>query len=373
MIRARAYPDGLPFRVYERQGKLKYSIGYKLPSGRWAFRYQCDATDTAQIRALRRQAIEESARVSNDMPIGGFAGLVDAWFEWQDELPDNDERKRAASTIAENRREAAMLKGAWGEFDVGAITRAMGYDYLDACLKAVDGEGNPRPRPEKGNKEIALARLILEFGIRKGMLETNPLDGIQHNKVKKAPKRYVTHEQLECALIAGRWLGGPYHIIALALKTAWLCVRRSVEVRRIARDAIRDEGIYWHDGKDPSKPPVLIEWSPELRATIEEVKAIQRNSLAGSFLLFGNMQGQQYTKTGWGKLLGTLMACAEEVAGVMEVEFEHFSLQDCRPKGVSDKLERGDTDTQDATLHTDGKMIARIYDRRQLRKATPAA
>jgi hypothetical protein len=35
-------------------------------------------------------------------------------------------------------------------------------------------------------------------------------------------------------------------------------------------------------------------------------------------------------------------------------------------------LERGDIDTQDATLHSDGKMIAQIYDRRRTRKASPA-
>lgn len=364
MIRRRDTPDGLPFRVYERLGKRVYSVGYKMRSGIWAFRFNCPIGDVAQIRELRRRAIEESSRVIEDRPAAGFKALVDAWFTWQEELKHTDARKRADSTIAANRSEAANLVKAWGHLDLEDITRTMGYEYLEACAAA--------ERPEKGNKEIALARLILEFAIRKGLLAANVLDQLTKNKRVAAPKRYVTHDELEIVVATGRALGGPYLIIALALKTAWLCVRRSFEVRQVTRDAIKDVGIVWTDSKHPHKPAITIEWSPELRETIAEVLAIKRNHVSGTFLLFGNMRGQAYTKPGWGKLLGTLMASAELLAQALELELRHFSLQDCRPKGVTDKLERGDTDTQEATLHTDGKMIARVYDRRSHKKATPA-
>jgi site-specific recombinase XerD len=364
MIRARNTPDGLPFRVYERYGARLYSIGYKMKSGRWAFKYRCLVDDANQIRKLRRDAIEESTRIIEDIPEGGFKGLVDAWFEWQEALPETSANKRQPSTIDENRREAAMLLKSFGHLEVAEITRTMGYQYLEAHQDA--------GRPLKANKEIALARLILEYAIRKGMIESNPFHKITHNKVIEQKKRYVTDDEMEIVQIAGKWAGPTYEIIALALKTAYLCVRRSVEVRKIARDSITDTGIVWTDSKDQNKPKILIEWSPELRETIDKVLAIKRNNLAGSFLLFGNLNGQRYTKSGWGKLLGTLMADAEELARAMELPFEHFSLQDCRPKGVSDKLAAGHTDTQDATLHSDGKMIARIYDRRANKKATPA-
>lgn len=364
MIRARKSADGLPFRVYERYGERLYSIGYKMKSGRWAFRYRCPVDDAAQIQKLRRNAIAESARVVDDMPTGGFAGLVDAWFEWQEGLPEGSAKKRKDSTIAENKNEARLLKADWGHFDVHEITRTMGYDYLEAYEET---------RPEKANKEMALARLILEYAIRKGLISTNPLDKLERNKRVEGPKRYVTDDEMAIVVATGRELGGPYHIIALALKTAWLCVRRSVEVRAIGRDAIQAAGIVWSDSKHPNKPKVTIEWSPELRETIDEVLKIERNNLAGSWLLFGNLQGQRYTKSGWGKLLGTLMASAEEMAEALELPFEHFSLQDCRPKGVTDKLEAGHTDTKDATLHSSEAMIIRHYDRRRGKRATPAA
>jgi hypothetical protein len=82
------------------------------------------------------------------------------------------------------------------------------------------------------------------------------------------------------------------------LKTAWLCVRRSFEIRGMARDAITEAAILWSDSKNSNKPKALIHGSPELRETIDEVLAIKCNDLAGSFLLFGTLQGHRYTKSG---------------------------------------------------------------------------
>lgn len=372
MIRRRTTPDGLPFRVYERFGKRVYSIGYKMKSGKWAFRYECPVVDLAQVAKLRRKAIMESANVQDDMPVGGFAGLVDAWFKMQEALPATSADKRAASTLAENEREAANLKKAWGHFEPGEITRTMGYDYLEACVTATDKDGNPRPRPEKGNKEMALAHLILEWGVRKNKLAANPLAKLRKNKITRV-KRLVTEQEMALAVEMGRKHGGARLIVALALKTAWLCVRRSVEVRGITRHAITEDGILWTDGKDKTKAKVLIEWSDELRATIDEAKKIKRNKDAGSLLLFGNMSGQRYTKGGWKAMLDDLMRECVKEAERRKVPFQRFSLQDCRPMGVSDKLEKGHDDVQEATLHTDGKMVARHYDRRESKRAKPAA
>jgi hypothetical protein len=367
MIRRRTTPDGLPFRVYERFGKRVYSIGYKLKSGAWAFRYDCPVDDARQVAALRRKAILESATVQDDRPTGGFAGLVDAWFTWQEGLPTSDERKRADSTIAENRREAKNLKTAWGHLDAGDITRTMGYDYLDACVAA--------GRAEKGNKEMALARLILEYGIRKDVLQVNPLAKLPKNK-RTTERRRVSAQEMALAVEVGRKMGGARLIVALALRTAWLCVRRSVEVRGFTRDMIREDGILWHDGKDKrkKKPAILIEWSPELRATVDEALTVKRSKVAGTMYVFGNVTtGNRYTKGGWKSMLDDLMRECEKEAQARRLTFRKFSLQDCRPMGVSDKLERGDDDVQAATLHTDGKMVARVYDRREFKRAKPAA
>jgi len=375
MIRRRDTPDGLPFRVYERRGKLKYSIGYKGADGKWAFRLTCAVDDKSRIRELRSEGTSRAAALNLGAPADdSFAALVAGWFTWQEKLPASAADKRADTTIAENKREAAMLVKAWGTWRAVDIEKGDGYDYLDACLLARDKEGNPRPRAAKGNKEISLARVIFEWGVRTRRLKANPFIGIDKlTTVTEA--RYVTDQELALAVEVGRRMGGPPHIVAMALKTAFLCTRRSVEVRALTRPQIGEMGIEWVAGKrqkTESRKVGLIEWSPELRATIDEALAIERHEIAGSWFVFGNLKGQQYTKGGWKATLAKLMSECEAEAARRRIQFHKFSLQDCRPKGVTDKLSRGDTDTIDATMHSSERMVRQVYDRRRVRVAKPA-
>jgi hypothetical protein len=370
----RKVPDGLPYRVFQRVGKRIYSIGYMLPKGNWAFRYSCPVTDAAEVARIRAKAIVDSTHITPlgiEHPPGGLSGLIDAWFEWQGSLPGNDTRKRSKSTIEGNKPEAENIRRAWGHFEPNEVTRTMGYDYLDACLTAKDKNGKPRPRPQKGNKEMSLAHLILEFGIRRKLLEANPLTGLIRNKTRTV-KRLVLPHELDLAVEIGRMIGGPQHIVAMGLLTSYLCVRRSVEVRAITRDSIRDEGILWRDGKDACKPAILIKWTPELRAAIDETLLIKRNKDAGTMYLFGNMRGQRYTKGGWKSSLDDLMFPCVEEAKKRDISFRRFSLQDCRPMAVTDKLTRGDSDTTQSTGHTSDKMVQTVYDRRPQKIATGA-
>jgi hypothetical protein len=96
---------------------LDYSIGYKLPSGAWAFRLRCDVNDKAKIHELRQQAISRSGQVAlSAPPEDTFAALAAAWLERQEKLQDAGAvGARAASTLAENRRELAMLCQSFGE------------------------------------------------------------------------------------------------------------------------------------------------------------------------------------------------------------------------------------------------------------------
>lgn len=186
--------------------------------------------------------------------------------------------------------------------------------------------------------------------------------------------RRVTDAELELAVEMGRGAGGARLIVALALKTAWLCVRR-VEVRDLQRHRIKDAGIEWTGAKrkrGSAERTVTIDWSPELLATLDEALAIERfKDAAGAWFVFGNMHGQKYTKDGWKKMLANLMNLCVAETGKRGIAFATFSLQDCRPKGVSDKLERGDADTQDATLHSNSRVIETVYDRRRTRTAKP--
>ncbi len=367
MSKRRHRPDGLPYRVYERRGIREYSIGYKAPSGQWAFRLSCPITDKGRIGELRAEAIRKAGELAMGKPAQDTAAaLIAAWLKHQEEMPLSSAERRAESTLAENRREAKNLQKAFGHMRVPYIIKSDAYTYLDACVKA--------SRPEKGNKEIALMRTILEYGVRLGMIEGNPFDKVQKVRTRKEA-RYVTDYELDLALRVGRELGGSRHIVALALKTAYLCVRRSVEVRALTRDQIGADGISWTAAKrqrSHEERRGLIEWSDELRTIIQEALTVPRNKLAGSWYVFGNLQGQKYTKGGWKKTLSELMRKCIERAKEEGQPFRSFSLQDCRPKGVSDKLAQGDADVIDASLHTSERMVRQVYDRRRVRVAKPA-
>lgn len=88
--------------------------------------------------------------------------------------------------------------------------------------------------------------------------------------------------------------------------------------------------------------------------------------------LFGNQRGQRYTKGGWKAVLDDLMTDCEALAAERKIEFRRFNLQQCRPIGVSDKLERGDDDVLDTTGHTSDRMVRQVYDQRAVKRAKPA-
>ena len=135
-----------------------------------------------------------------------------------------------------------------------------------------------------------------------------------------------------------------------------------------------DEGIVWvsdNTAKRNAKLQVLIEWSPDLRAVIDEALAVDRGQEFMGAFIFGRLRGERYTRGGWKSVLKVLMdACAAE-AEKRGVPFERFSLQDLRSKGVSDKLDDGAEDVLDATLHTSEHMVRQVYDRRRTRSAKP--
>lgn len=71
-------------------------------------------------------------------------------------------------------------------------------------------------------------------------------------------------------------------------------------------------------------------------------------------------------------MLDELLRKCVETTTMHKIQFTHFSLQDLRPIGVSAKLNRGKSDTQDVSRRRSGKLIAATCDRRKLKKATPA-
>ena len=144
---------------------------------------------------------------------------------------------------------------------------------------------------------------------------------------------------------------------------------------RLAGDLQGRLGINWTASKGQRNRTSLktnIGWSETLRQIIDEALAIKRNIDAPNELVFGNLAGQRYTKGGWKKTLSYLMADCSEAAKAAGKPFTPFNLMDCRPAGVTEKLDNNDRDVMDATLHTNERTMRRHYDRRITRAAKPA-
>lgn len=369
MIGRRDSPDGLPFRLYERKGKFKYSIGYKLPGGAWDFRLSAPANNAQEIAKVREEAIVRANILNGLVPKANTtSALIDDYFAWQNALPLDSEDRKAQSTLDENKRERKWLDKFFGAMRPAEIRVSHVYEFLRARAKGVPGKH--QPAPAKANKEIALLSAILEFGRTEGRLEANPCRGIKYNKTRPNQK-YTPQDHVEFALAMAREAGGAALRLALCVMAAYLTVSRPIEMRTLERRGVLPEGIKIRVGKRKRGHAIkhkLIEYSPELRAVIQEALALQATP---SMLVFGNMHGQEYTRSGWNTLWTRHMVYCEARAAEMGIEFTRFSLADMRPAAVTDRMEGGDALILNATGHADGRMVGQVYDRRTTKVAKP--
>jgi integrase len=363
-------PDGLPRRLYPNYGKHKVSFGYKLPSGKWAFRLSAPAHNKDAIAGILKQAVTRADALNGDtIEPGTIEALIEQYFDWQENMPATDERRKALSTLAENRVEAKRLIKVFGKMSPKSIKPKHVYGYLDkrAQLGA----------PAKANKEIALLSAVLEYGRRRGQIEVNPCRGIEYNPTSPRT-RYVEPHEIALAVevarsrksVGGKHPSSTYLILALCVQTAYLTVSRPTEMRELHRQSIGAEGISVPIGKRKAgeqKRSKLVLWSPELRAVVDEALALQRTT---SLYVFGNTAGQVYTRSGWNTNWSRLMDYCEIEAKARGVAFERFSLRDMRPAAVTDRKEAGDERIIDATGHADARMVNQVYDRRRERRVS---
>lgn len=361
MIGRRKSPDGLPFRLYPRIGARTTSYGYKLPDGKWAFRLSAATADKAAVARIKDEAIARANHLNGQSESAGpTEDLIKKYFAWQKGLPADSEDRKADGTLSENERESKKLIKTFGRVKPSQIKPVHIYRYLAG--RSAEGA------PAKANKEIALLSAVLEYGRRLGELEENPCRGIEYNKTKPRQK-YVEQADVDYMMAEARERGGSYLILALCLQVAYLTVSRPDEMRSLKRQAIKEGGVEVAVGKrkkGQAQKFKLIEWSPSLEAVIKEALSLQRTS---SMYVFGNTHGQVYTRSGWNTILKRLMGYCQKKAEKEGKQFEPFTLADMRPTAVTDRMEEGDARIIDATGHSDGRMVAKVYDRRRTKTA----
>jgi integrase len=361
MIGRRQSPDGMPFRLYERLGKFKVSYGYKLPTGKWAFRLTAAADDKAAVAKVKADAIERANILNGVVPDTGETDeLFRKYFVWQRDLPAASEDRKADNTLNENNYEAKRILKTFGKVKPAQIRPVHIYKYLAG--RAADGA------PAKANKEIALLSAVLEYGRRLGLLETNPCRGIKYNKTQPKTK-YVEQAEVDLVMRVARERGGSYLILALCLRVAYLTVSRPDEMRWLMRQGIGVDGVKLPVGKrrkGHAQKHKLIEWSAELRSAMDEAVTLQRTT---SMYVFGNTAGQPYTVSGFNTILRRLMVHTAKKAEEEGVAFSRFTLSDMRPAAVTDRVDDDDDKITNATGHSSDRMVKQVYDRRKVKAA----
>lgn len=244
---------------------------------------------------------------------------------------------KAADTHKTNLRQSKYLKAAFGLMRIEDLTPRAIYQYMDARGKT---------SKVRANRELAMLSHMYTKAVRWGFADLNPCLGIERFK-EKPRKRYIKdHEYIAFRTFAGQ-------PIAAYMDFKYVTGLRQKDVLNLRKSDIKDDGIHVLVSK--TQEPLIIEWSPLLRAATQAALELQRTDKAiGSMYLFCTRRGQPYTSDGFRAIWQRKMVKAIE-SGVLK---ERFRDHDLRGKTGSD------TDlvhAQSLLAHLDSKTTERHY------------
>lgn len=235
---------------------------------------------------------------------------------------------KAPATVAQYTIAARRLQDILAEFAPHQVTQR---DIVQILAHMED-------TPAAANRLLVVLRLVFNWTLRQGFIDTNPCVGIQRLKTKARTRRIEVDEFEAIKAEAGE-------LLSVIMDLCYLTGQRINDVLTIRRADLRDNGIFVEQQK--TKARVLIAWSPELLAAVERAKALHKN-VAGLYLLPGtNGAAPKYGTiwTQWKK------ACA--AAGVKDA-----NIHDLRAMSGTEAEQQG-LDPQKLLGHADASMTRR--------------
>ena len=238
------------------------------------------------------------------------------------------------------------LDRVFGHMHPDDITQQDIYLYLDS-------------RPTiAANRELARLSAVLKHMIRWGMATKNPCVGIMRtSEADRARTRYLTNEEYYLALAVA--LDRAFHGMPSASiwygvsRLEYLTGRRGSDQLRLKRTDLRDDGIFYLEGK--TGKATIIEWSDELRVAVADVKRIcaRKESNVVAWLI-PDMNGARCKLATFNKVwqqLRPYMAMADILP---------FEPRDVRAKFSTDfQLSGGDA--SEALRHSDTRITRKHY------------
>ncbi len=297
--------SGLPPRVYEKHNAY-YLVTLK---NKWVRLCGVKEGLPAMYRALA--ALVDADAVKDRMP-----AVISRWYDSKVEAGDwtsdktKDDQKRIADHMAE-------------EFDQirpGQVTTPLCATYLKAFLK----------QPRTYNLHRTMLKQVMSFAALEGLREGfNPVDDVPRRKTE-GRHRVVTDDEVaalkKAALQSTRNGKAMVRMIDLAMVTG----QRISDVIKLRWQDVTDQGLLFTQGKGGGKVKLLIEWSPTLRAIVDD--CADGTERIGHVLKSERGTGYRYAgiRSGWVRL------CAR--AGI-----EDLNIHDLRGRaGVDALLEAGE-------------------------------
>lgn len=257
--------------------------------------------------------------------------------------------KLAASTVETNEGELFHLKKAFGKMKPPAVKPSHVWLYLHKYRGAES--------PVRANREIALLSTLFNALMGAGIVDRNPCVGVERNG--ESPRDRLVSDGEFKAFLKFCWRRSDAgKRTALAAYIAYLTGKALSQTLRLTRRQLLRDGIEF--GKRKRGAGTLVLWTVRLRKMVRW--SIAMSSDIEPMFVVHTQSGTPYTADGFKSIWQRLMN--EWVA----LGHERFTFHDLRAKAVTDLEDQG-RKASNLTGHRQESTVARVYDRRRLRKS----
>ena len=272
MGRRRKTDRHLPRRVVRQHGAFYFLRPYRDADGKHRNRWEHLGRSEADMwRAYAEIDIP-------DEPLSTLGAIMDRYVrEWLE--------TRAEATRVDYLHALSFLRPVFGDVHPAAVKSAHCYQYQAKRAKRA---------PVRANREIAVLQSVFKFAIRLGVVDRNPVAGVE--RLPEWPRERMPEA----------WEIAEFLVDAPALLRAYVPIKvltglRQGDMLALRRDQLTDDGIMIRAGKTGKR--YLIEWSDELRAAVD--LAVAGRTIPSVYVFAtsthrgGGKPGQRYTGSGF--------------------------------------------------------------------------
>jgi len=280
------------------------------------------------LGADKKEALKNYAElVGNLSAESGMSKLFNRYFA--EVVPG-----KAPRTQRDNEKEMKKLREVFGEMHPAEPSTMHCQQYLD-----IRGQSSKT----QANHEIALLSHVFRKAMQWGIVDRNPVKGVEKHKTI-ARDRYVEDWEID-----------EFLSVATPFIRAWVEVKimtglRQGDMLAMPLNALRDEGIRFKSSKTGRKG--FIPWTPELKMAVTALKAC--NNRQGMTIVC-DRSGKPMSDSAFQNRWRAVMTRALEVTELVE----RFTEHDLRAKHATDVDEAGGDAT--ANLLHDDKRTTEAY------------